>query len=92
MREAFFILFVILILLALTALRYRKQIAGVIGVAKMLKDVKDQAGQGKTIRGEQPSVQLVNCAACGVWVPQNKAVDKGGKFYCSSDCAMAKVT
>lgn len=92
MREFFFIFVVILLLLALTALRYRKQISGILGVAKMLKEVKDQASQANAIRGEQASVQLVNCARCGVWVPQDKAVDKGGNFYCSNDCALARVT
>jgi formylmethanofuran dehydrogenase subunit E len=92
MREAFFILFVIVVLLALTAVRYRKQIANVIGVARMLKDVKDQATTSTTLKGEQPSVQLVSCAKCGVWVPQTKALTKSGKVYCSNDCAFAIVT
>ena len=85
MREVIFILFVILVLLALTAVRYRKQIANVIGVARMLKDVKDQAAVSTKLAGEQPSVQLVSCAKCGVWVPQGKALLRQQAFYCS-DC------
>jgi hypothetical protein len=92
MKEIVFILFVVLILLALTALRYRKQIAGLIGVARMLKDVKDQVGQTNTLSAEQPSVQLVSCAKCGVWVPQNKALARGGKFYCSNECTLTRTT
>ena len=92
MKEVFVVLVVILILLALTAVKYRKQISGLIGIARMLKDVKDQVGQPRAVKGEQSGVQLVNCAKCGVWVPQNNATNRNGKFYCSSDCAMARVT
>lgn len=85
MREVFFILFVVFLLLGLTAVRYRKQIAGMIGLARVLKEVKDSVGQNKSIRGEkQASVQLFNCAKCGVWVPQDKARKSGDLFYCSS--------
>ena len=85
MKEIVFILVVVLVLLALTAMRYRRQIANVIGVAKMLKDVKEQATVATKNRGEQPSVQLVSCAKCGVWVPQGKALQRQQSFYCS-DC------
>lgn len=87
MREFFFILLVILVLLALTAIRYRKTIAGILGMAKMLKEAKEAASGAKAVGGEKPSVQLVNCAKCGVWVPQNKAIKRGeGFFYCSETC------
>ena len=87
MREFIFIIIVILVLLALTAIRYRKTIAGILGVAKMLKEAKDAASGTKAVGGEKPSVQLVNCAKCGVWVPQNKAIKRGeGFFYCSEVC------
>ena len=86
MKEAFFILFVVMLLAALTAVRYRKQISGMIGLAKVLKEAKDNVGLSRSIRGEkQVSVQLVNCAKCGVWVPQNKARKSGDLFFCS-DC------
>jgi len=87
MREFVFILLVILVLLALTAIRYRKTIAGILGVAKMLKEAKDSASGVKAVGGQKPSVQLVNCSKCGVWVPQNKAIKRGeGFFYCSESC------
>jgi hypothetical protein len=93
MREFTFILIVVLLLLTLTAIRYRKQIAGLIGVARMLKDAKDAVRQ-TSIRGEEaPSVQLVNCAKCGVWVPQDKAVKiADGYFYCSDECVKTRAT
>ena len=46
----------------------------------------------KTMPAEQQSVQLINCAKCGVWVPQTKAVGRNGMFYCSNECSLAKVT
>jgi len=93
MREFFFILLVIFVLLALTAVRYRKQIAGMIGLAKMLKEAKDAATGGNSLRGEKGSVHLVNCASCGVWVPQNKAIEKrSGFYYCSNECSRAAVS
>jgi hypothetical protein len=93
MREFVIILIVILVLLGLTAVKYRKQIAGLIGVAKMLKDAKD-AARKNSIHGEDAqSVQLVNCAKCGVWVPQEKAFKiRDGFFYCSDECAKTHVT
>jgi len=88
MREALFILTVIFVLFALTAVRYRKQIAGTIGLARALNDAKNTAAQGKTIApNESTSVQLVNCAKCGIWVPQNKAIHVGHALYfCSAEC------
>lgn len=93
MREFIIIFAVILVLLALTAVKYRKQIAGLIGVARMLKDAKDAVRQN-SIRGEDPrSVQLVNCAKCGIWVPQDKAIRiRDGYFYCSDECVKTGVT
>lgn len=85
MREALFILLVVGILAALTAVRYRKQIAGMIGLARALKEAKDDAVQGRSVGGEQPGVQLVNCAKCGLWVPQNKAAQRQKNYYCA-DC------
>jgi hypothetical protein len=87
MREIFFILIVILVLLALTAIKYRKTIAGILGVAKMLKEARDAASGAKAVGGEKPSVQLVNCSKCGIWVPHNKALKRGESFYyCSESC------
>ena len=92
MKEGFLILVVILVLVALTAIRYRKQISGLIGIARMLKDVKDQAGRPRAVEAEQSGVQLVNCTKCGVWVPQSKGISRNGKYYCSTECSMSRVT
>lgn len=93
MRELLIILVVIMVLLVLTAVKYRKQIAALIGVARMLKDTKDAVRQ-TAIQGEESrSVQLVNCAKCGIWVPQDKALNiRDGFFYCSDECVKTRVT
>lgn len=83
MREFLIILTIVIVLLALTAVKYRKQIAGLIGVARMLKEAKKAVRQSSIRGGEPPGVQLVNCAKCGVWVPQDKAIRVGGSFVCS---------
>ena len=83
--DILFILFVIAILFGLTAIRYRKQITGMIGLARALKDVKDMAGRGRVMSSEPTSsIPLVNCAKCGVWVPQDKAIKLKDCFYCSN--------
>lgn len=93
MREILIILAVILVLLALTAVKYRKQIAGLIGVAKMLKEAKDAVSQNSIQGDEARSAQLVNCAKCGVWVPQDKAIKiRDGYFFCSDECVKTRVT
>jgi len=84
MREALFILLVVGLLAALTAVRYRKQIAGMIGLARALKEAKADAVQNERVSGEKPSVQLVNCAKCGIWVPQNKATPRQQNYYCAN--------
>ena len=86
MKEALFILFVVFLLFGFTVIRYRKQIAGMIGFARMLKDAKESGGRPTSINNQtQESVQLVNCAKCEVWVPENKAMKlRDGRFYCAN--------
>lgn len=89
MKEALVILFVIAILLALTAVRYRKQIAGVIHIWRSLKSAREQIRKQNPTVKEEPATlgNLVNCAKCGTWVPEQKAISlRGGVFYCSSTC------
>ena len=90
MREALVILFVMAIIVILTAVRYRKQIAGAVQIWRALKSARDQIrDSGPTRREEQPAQAgpLVNCARCGTWVPENRAIDlRGGIFYCSTAC------
>jgi hypothetical protein len=96
MREVFFILIVVGLLLAFTAFRYRKQLLGVYQVWQMLK----QAGaQGRKSReeintaNETETGPLVNCAKCGTWVPESRAIKLGARmFYCSTACVERSAT
>ena len=88
MREAVFILIVIAVLLGLTAIRYRKQIGAMLHIWRSLKSMRQQAGQRQvqTEKAEQLG-PLVNCAKCGTWVPEQRAIKfPGGTYYCSSNC------
>ena len=93
MKEAFFILLVMAVLIGLTAIRYRKQIAGVLHIWRSLKSMRDQVKE-KQVRPQDsiPAGPLVNCAKCGTWVPEQKAIQlRGGTFYCSSSCLESAV-
>ena len=90
MREAIVILAVIAILLLLTAVRYRKQIAAGIQIWRSMKAMHDQLNQ-RSAKAVEPtpvnSGKLVNCAKCGTWVPEERAIKlKGGIYFCSSVC------
>ena len=89
MKEALVILVVLAVILALTAVRYRRQIAGVIQIWRTLKSARQQIKkQSGSVKEEPVSAgRLVNCAKCGTWVPEGKAINlRGGIFYCSSTC------
>ena len=90
MKEAILILGVLLVIVVLTAIRYRKQIAAVMQIWRSLRSVKEQFKQKQEQVGEQKSVSggpLVNCARCGTWVPEQRAIKlRGGVIYCSTEC------
>ncbi|MEO8041831.1 MAG: hypothetical protein ABI646_04385 [Acidobacteriota bacterium] len=94
MKEAFFILVVIGVLIGLTAIRYRRQIVGMIHVWRSLKSmraqVKEKQGEAQDTISSGP---LVNCAKCGTWVPEQRAIKlRGGVVYCSTSCMETSVT
>jgi hypothetical protein len=93
MKEAFFILLIIAVLVGLTAIRYRKQIAAVLHIWRSLKSVREQVREKQVQpQGSIPAGPLVNCAKCGAWVPEQKAIQlRGGTFYCSSACLESAV-
>ena len=94
MREALVILLVLGIILVLTAVRYRKQIGAAIRIWQSLKSMKQQMSKQMNQRGDQggPEIDaaagpLVNCAKCGTWVPEQRAIKlRGGMTYCSAAC------
>lgn len=92
--KVIFVIFVIgFLLFVFTAIRYRKQITGMIGLAKVLKETAQSVTQASAqLRNNaaEKSLPLVNCAKCGVWVPQTKARKMGDLFFCSDECVRAE--
>jgi hypothetical protein len=94
MKEAFFILLVIAVILALTAIRYRRQIAAMMHIWRSLKSMRAQVKE-KQVRADDAvsAGPLVNCAKCGTWVPEQRAIKlRGGAIYCSTSCMETSVT
>jgi formylmethanofuran dehydrogenase subunit E len=82
-----FVIALILIALAMIAVRFRNQINGLIATARFLKETKDAAQQAQLRQSPRPQptktpVHLINCSKCGVWVPQDKALQRAGQTYC----------
>lgn len=87
MFKFLFVLLLILIVLAMIAVRYRKQINSLIETARFLKETKDAAQRQQLGRSTNPqpaksAVHLINCSKCGVWVPEDKALQRSGQVYC----------
>ncbi len=94
MKEAVFILLIIAVILVLTAIRYRRQIGAMLHIWRSLKSMRGQMKTGQMKPEEKiPAGPLVNCAKCGTWVPEQRAIKlRGGTFYCSSSCLESAVT
>jgi len=87
MREAFFILLVIGVILALTAYRYRSHIGAVYRFWRVLRDARVQRSEELNRPVESTNGPLVNCAKCGTWVPESKAIKLRPRiYYCSAEC------
>ena len=39
----------------------------------------------RTRRTQIESGKMVQCANCGIFVPENEAIEQGGHFYCSTE-------
>lgn len=90
MREFFLILAVIAVLLGLTAYRYRKQLLAGLQIWRMLKEMRANVRTMPRTNAEpelKPAGKLVNCAKCGTWVAESRAIKLSSKMYfCSSKC------
>ena len=90
MREALVILAVIGILFILTAVRYRRQIGAGIQIWRSMKAMREQINKQSASEPDPKPVssgKLVNCAKCGTWVPEDRAIRlRGGGYFCSSAC------
>lgn len=89
MTKILIILFLIAVLFGLVALRYRKQIQMGLYVFRMFRKMRQmsRAPEEKQIEKTESDGQLVKCARCATWIPQNKALNLRSKtFYCSANC------
>jgi hypothetical protein len=90
MKEILVILVVIGIFFALLAYRYRRQITMAIQIWRTLKKMRQMSGtetSDEQLSANKQDVQLVRCAKCGNWKPQNQSLKfSRGTFYCSSKC------
>lgn len=85
------ILGLILLVIVLIASRYRKQIQMALYVFRMFRKMRrmNNHAEEKQINTKAGinDETLVNCAKCGTWIPQNKAIKlRSGVYYCSSKC------
>lgn len=94
MREAFFILIVLLILAGFTAYRYRRQLRFGLEIWRALRSVREVSGKANEAqfparaKGDR---ELVTCAKCSTWIPEDEAIRFGkGIYYCSTKCLDAK--
>ncbi|MDQ2746918.1 MAG: hypothetical protein M3T96_06640 [Acidobacteriota bacterium] len=90
------ILGLIAVVLVLIASRYRKQIQMALYVFRMFRKMRQM---NKTTekqiekKAETNDSTLINCAKCGTWMPQNKAIKlRSGVYYCSSNCLTTNVS
>ena len=94
MTKILVILFLLTVLFGLIALRYRKQIQMGLYVFRMFRKMRQmsRAPEEKQIEKTESDGQLVKCARCGTWIPQNKALNLRSKtFYCSANCMESAV-
>lgn len=80
----------LIIIIVLIASHYRRQIQMAIYVWRMFRKMR-QAGKSedKQIETKEDSknTQLIRCAKCGTWTPQQNALNlRSGVYYCSANC------
>ncbi|MCY7374954.1 MAG: hypothetical protein LH472_03150 [Pyrinomonadaceae bacterium] len=84
------ILALIAVLVIFIVSRYRKQIQMALYVFRMFRKMRQMNKTDEKqieMREEEQNIALVNCAKCGTWIPQNKALKlRSDVFYCSATC------
>ena len=80
----------IFVVLMLIVSRYRKQIQMALYVFRMFRKMRQMNKTEEKqldVKANSTAANLVNCAKCGTWIPQNKALKlRSGVFYCSANC------
>ena len=87
------ILGLLAILVMFIVARYRRQLQTALYMYKMFRKMREMSKQAETPEKQleksanASDVQLVRCAKCGSWIPQNTAIKLSrNNFYCSSKC------
>ena len=84
------LLILLLVLFAIVAMRYKKQIQTALYVWKMFKRVRQMnRTEEKRIEKKEPAeaTNLIRCAKCGSWFPQQNALNLRSKaYFCSTVC------
>ena len=84
------LLFLVFLLVVFVSNRYRKQINSVIRFWKAIQNESPLTQQTKEISEEKTEMKdfnLVKCASCGTWMPQNIMLSVDSKKnVCSKEC------
>ena len=84
------ILGLISLVLILIYSRYRKQIQTALYVFRMFRKMRQMSKTGEKqidAAADSTAANLVNCAKCGTWILQNKALKlRSSGYYCSANC------
>jgi hypothetical protein len=84
------ILALFMMLAGIIALRYRRQIQTARQLWLMFRQFRKSskpAERNVEKKAIDKNLPLVRCARCGMWIPQNEALNLRSKtFYCSSKC------
>jgi hypothetical protein len=90
------ILGLLMILAMFIVARYRRHIQTGIYMLKMLRKMRQMNKPEKPEKQIENAtaasdIELVRCAKCGSWIPQNTAMKLSRGYYCSSKCLESAV-
>ena len=77
----------------LLLLLYRKLRPRLLTLRNFIQAIRQFRKQAAENRNHSESEKLICCAACGVWVPQTRALPSAGPhklLYCSDECRRRK--
>jgi hypothetical protein len=81
------------LLLLLSLLLYRKLSPYLLTVRNFIHAIRQFQAQTTGSKNRSEPEKLICCDACGVWVPQTRALAAGGSsglWYCSDECLRRK--
>lgn len=84
------VLLLLFVLIAVVFVKYRRQIQTALYVWKMFKNMRQMSTPQEENKAEIPQKQntdLIRCAKCGTWTPQDSAFNRRSQTkYCSAKC------